>query len=120
MKTLKQTIGGGHIDNFSNFIGNLEPNENWLVLLSQNRDSDALTRSNFICAIEQLGGENKDVIVLRFGHWGCGWFELLCINPENKEKINIAETIESCLADYPVLNDEHYSNLEYTEKLEYW
>ena len=44
------------------------------VFLSQSRDSDALTRSNFECGLELLGGESDTVQVIRERHWACdGW-----------------------------------------------
>ena len=47
----------------------------YFVFLSQSRDSDALTRSNFECGLKALGGESEAVQVVREGHWAVGWIE---------------------------------------------
>lgn len=92
----------------------------YLVLLGQHRDSDALQRSNFQCALELLGGEGDGVLVARAGHWAVGWVESLLIHGDAKDKVAIGEEIEESLSRYPVLNDEHYSELESGEIMEYW
>ena len=92
----------------------------WLVLpCSQTRDSGTLDRSNFACALNELGGESDDVQVHRFGHWGPGWFELILVRPDSPAAA-IAEEIEASLENYPVLSDDHHSELEYTEACENW
>lgn len=93
----------------------------FLVLgVSRTRDSGPLDESNFASALELLGGESEDVQIHRFGHWGPGWFEIILINPEAKDKLAIAEEIESSLADYPVLNEEDFSNREWEQINQYW
>lgn len=92
----------------------------WLVApVSQNRDSGPLDRSNFECCLKALGGENESVQVHRFGHWGPGWFEIILVKPGTPEA-KTAEEIESALADYPVLDDEHFSQLEHEEADQIW
>lgn len=92
----------------------------YLVLpVSQTRDSGCLERSNFACALAQLGGESDTVQVHRFGHWGPGWYELILVRPDSPA-MAIAEKIEASLANYPVLNEDHYSDLEFTEACENW
>lgn len=93
----------------------------FLVLpCGQNRDSGQLEQSNFAVALEMLGGESDTVQVHRFGHWACGWFELLLVDPTDTAHVAIAEDIEASLADYPVLNDEDFSNREYEAAAKYW
>jgi hypothetical protein len=122
MKTLFETISQGvsAFDSLNNFAGDFEGMEKWNVLLGRNRDSGILTNSNFNCAVEKLGGEGTDVQIFRFGHWACGWFELLCINPANEVLTSAANDIETDLADYPVLNDQDYSDREWEAKNELW
>ena len=99
----------------------LDDQQDWLVLpIGQTRDSDCLERSNFTIALEMLGDESETVEVHRFGHWGPGWYEIIIIDPKDKDKVKIAEDIETSLADYPVLNEEHFSDLEWTEASDYW
>lgn len=93
----------------------------WLVApCAVNRDSDALARSNWACQLKALGGESDTVEVHRFGHWGPGWFEIVIINPEDQERVKIAEELEAALSDYPVIDDEHFSQEENDEAAEVW
>ena len=87
--------------------------DGFYVFLSQTRDSEALTRSNFTCALEQIGG---NVAVAHERHWACGWVETILIPQENTQALEIAQKILDKLEDYPVLNEEHYSELEYSEQ----
>ncbi len=93
----------------------------FLVLpCAQNRDSGCLDRSNFEVALKELGGESEDVQVHRFGHWGPGWFEIILVNPANEEKARIAEEIEASLENYSILDEFHYSELEFETASNYW
>lgn len=98
---------------------NLHDQQDWLVLLGRNRDSDHLTNSNFECALEQLGGEGEDVEVHRFGHWAVGWLEIIIVRP-GTEAERIAEEIERGLENYPVLDEEDYSRREWEGFHEDW
>jgi len=86
---------------------------------TRNRDSDSLTRSNFICALKALGGESDDVQIHRFGHWACGWYEIIIVKHGTKA-FEIAEQIEKDLEGYPVVNEEHFSDLEFDEACQAW
>ena len=99
----------------------LPDRQGWLVFIGQNRDSDALARSNFTVATETLEGmdpDGEDHEVHSFGHWACGWIEIIIVRPDSKSASE-AEGMEAALADYPVLDDEHYSALEYDEHYEW-
>ncbi len=85
--------------------------QDWLVSLSRNRDSDCLTESNFHSALKSLGGESETVQVHRFGHWACGWFEVILVAPDS-DAAKEAEQIEAALADYCVLDDSDFSERE--------
>lgn len=100
-------------------LGTNPENENWLVLpVSRTRDSGALAESNFDAALKMLGGESDNVEVHNFGHWGPGWFEIIAINPDCPEILKIAESIESSLENYPVLDESDFSSREHAELLE--
>jgi hypothetical protein len=60
-----------------------------------------------------MGGESSNVQVHRFGHWACGWFELILINPVNKDIVKKAEDIMSALSDYPVVDEDFIFPLYY-------
>jgi len=89
----------------------------------QSRDSDALERSNFKSALEMLGGEKDGVIVARFNHWAVGWVESILVHKDAKEKVAILQDIENKMADYPVLDEDDYSETEteeYREDYDSW
>lgn len=100
----------------------VDERENWFVApVSRNRDSDALSRSNFAVLTQQLGDEGENTFEIhRFGHWGPGWFEIILINPNNESLVKIGNDAEDSLADYPVLDDEHFSCEESEEASEVW
>ena len=97
-----------------------ETYEDYFVGLSQHRDSDSLSRSNFESALEDLGGESDTVFVVRAGHWAVGWIEWIAIHEDDLEALRIQYEIEGALADYPVLNEEHHSELEMEEASRVW
>ncbi len=107
----------------SNYCGSAWPNH-YSAGVGQSRDSDALERSNFACALKALGGESDVVTVVRENHWACGWVEWIAIeddgSPESEKALREADSIATGLEDYPVLNDEHFSALEQEEANETW
>lgn len=105
-------------DSLSNYCGQTEFGD-FHSLLTQNRDSDCLIRSNFRSALKELGGESENVVIHRFGHWSCGWWESLAVKSSTPE-FAIAEKIESRLADYPVVDEDDFSELETNEANEVW
>jgi len=88
--------------------------------LGQSRDSDALERSNFICMLRALGGESETVIVVRESHWAVGWVEWIAIHQDDAKALQIADEVQAALADYPVVNEDHWSTLEDDEAQEVW
>lgn len=103
-----------------------QPWDGYYVFLRQNRDSDCLTRSNFRCAIAELGGETEDdegeplVAIVREGHWTVGWIEWIAIRADQTEVLRKADAMAGKLDGYPVLNDEDLSDLEAEEANEVW
>lgn len=102
--------------------------EGWYVFLGQNRDSDCLERSNFKEALEAVKGKmdrgidvdgSPSVLVVREGHWAVGWVEWIAIHPSDAGAVAEAESIEAALADYPVVNEDAFSEMEHEEALEY-
>jgi len=95
------------------------------VFLSQHRDSDSLTRSNFTCALDKLG-ESKScqwgetVQVVRENHWAVGWVEWIAIHESDLSAIDKANKMLNKIDEYPVLNEDHWSNLEFDEATRYW
>lgn len=102
---------------------NLPDRQEWLVHpCGTNRDADVLTRSNWdvACAdLLKLDPEGDDHEVHRFGHWACGWFEIVLVRPETLCATDAKQT-EAALSDYPVLCDSHFSDAEQTEADAVW
>lgn len=103
----------------------------WLVVMTKHRDADCLSRSNFRCALQLLGGNgnegakgsqeiNDNLAIEEASHWAVGWLQYLIINPEAKELVAKAERMLEKLEDYPVLSDADFSNLETEEANEVW
>lgn len=88
--------------------------------VGQSRDSDALERSNFACMLKALGGESETVIVVRESHWLVGWVEWIAIHQDDEKACAIADEIKAALEDYPVINDDHWTELEYADAQEVW
>lgn len=96
----------------------LDNQQDWVVLpVGRNRDSNALDESNFYTALEIMGGESETVEVHRFGHWACGWFEIIIAHPSLAAEV---EKMEDALADYPVLDDDDLSEREWEAACETW
>lgn len=90
------------------------------VFLKQHRDSDTLTRSNFRSALKALGGETDTVLVVNEGHWAVGWVEWIAIHKDDHGALRKADEIMDSLEDYPVVNEEDWSELETEEANEVW
>ena len=96
-------------------------NGSWLVVVGQHRDSDVLERSNFQVAQERLEKVNPDCYTIESeNHWAVGWVEHLLVDPTNAAAIQEAEAMREAIEKYPILDEDHFSNLEYEEAAEYW
>ncbi len=94
--------------------------QEWLIVnVGRNRDSGPLSESNFASALKILGGEGDDVEVHRFGHWGPGWFEIIIVRPDT-DAARIGDEIADALENYPVLDDDDFSERETNEANEVW
>ena len=92
----------------------------WLVApFGQNRDSKCYEQSNFDTAVSELGGESETVEVHRFGHWACGWFEIIIVKPNTKAHRVLVKLADSA-AIYPLLNEDDATERECAAAWEYW
>jgi hypothetical protein len=96
----------------------------WLIAAAVHRDSDCLCRSNFRCverALKSLpevkgwSGEFTPVAVERFTHWAVGWVDYLVVDPSCSAAVAETERIREALEDYPVVDEEDFSNLEHED-----
>mgnify|MGYP003117738496 CR=1 FL=1 len=93
----------------------LRDQQDWLVVpVTRNRDSGPAEESNWETALKMLDPDDdcEDMETHSFNHWACGWFEIIIVKPGTKAA-EVAEDIESALADYPLLGDEDCSEREW-------
>ena len=87
---------------------------------TRSRDSDPLDESNFITALERLGGESVYVQVHRYRHWANGWDEIILVDNTHEKSVEKLRQMEKDMEEYPVLDEHHYSKLENEEMLTAW
>jgi len=107
----------------------------YYVVIGQHRDSDCLTRSNFRIAKTRLEAieakypewdnpTDHDTAMLvnpYESHWAVGHVEWLGVHKDSPEElIMAADGILASIADYPALDESDWSDLEYSEAMEYW
>ncbi len=99
-----------------------EDRQDWLVApVSITRDSECLGRSNWSVVTGDVitRSATEDWEIHRFGHWACGWFEIMLVRPGSMAHM-VCDEWSSALEDYPIASDDHFSELEYSEACEYW
>jgi hypothetical protein len=103
---------------FDNHI-QIEDRENWHIMpISINRDTEScITLSNWQVCQDMMNKANIEYEVHNFGHWACGWFEILLVSPDSQDFV---EEIENLLSQYPILNDDHHSNMEIEKDDQAW
>ncbi|MBA3355866.1 MAG: hypothetical protein H0U18_08000 [Pyrinomonadaceae bacterium] len=119
-----------HPPNYA-YYGDLHEEDGWGSAFGQHRDSDALDRSNWeIITTDLLARFPDDCAIESSNHWAVGWVETLrvriTINPTAPITLTnltdafhaVAEWKEK-LDDYPVADEEHWSQLEYDEAVTY-
>jgi len=101
------------------------------VLYAHNRDSGLLSEVNYKELEREFMAMSKPyredhaqddlVYTFRASHWACGWVDYLMISKKAPENIiNQANESLNALADYPVVDDEAFSEAEYDAILKYW
>lgn len=99
----------------------------YFVFLGQRRDSDAVTRSNFRTGLRALAAlppapdcEDGSRIVVRENHWAVGWVEWIAVHETDTAAIAACDAMLARLDNYPVLDEEDLSDLEYGEACDRW
>jgi hypothetical protein len=90
------------------------------------RDSDLLNQSNWevVHTMIAAAGLSESFPEYEANHWAVGWIKTLCIcltmedGTLNVPALEFWDNILERKANYPVLDDDHYSNLEYTDLIE--
>ena len=98
----------------------LDDQQDWLVApCTVNRDSGVTSRANWTAqgkALEAFPGQYE---THRFGHWACGWFEIVIVAPDS-DAVREMQSLEDGLENYPIVNDEIHSALECEEVERDW
>jgi hypothetical protein len=92
----------------------------YFVGLGRHRDSDVLERSNFDNALKMLGGETETVLTVCENHFLVGWVEWIAVHESDTEALEQLIEIAERLEDYPILDEEAFSEEENEEALEVW
>src|SRR5437660_579858 len=124
------------LDTSSNYAGT-EWHGWYSAGFGRSRDSDVLEESNFQTAFKTLEGlatfldvENNDipgrfdgersVQIVCESHWAVGWVEWIAIHSTNTQAIAKANELCDRANNYPILDEEDYSEREYTGAMEFW
>ena len=93
----------------------------WLQVISHTRDSSCLERSNFQVATKMMEDVDSECFEIeRYSHWACGWIETLVIDPDNKAAVEKGNEIITLISQYPILDEDHYSQLQDDEAYGFW
>jgi len=95
------------------------------VIYARNRESSIMEDVNYNLICAELGALDDDfsapVYTFRAGHWAVGWIEYVIVKNDAPEKtLENAAEILSALSDYPILNDEAYSDAQCEAITSYW
>lgn len=88
--------------------------------VGRSRDSDCLEESNFHTMLALIGGESDTVTVVRESHWAVGWVEWIAIHQDDTKALQAADEAKAGLEDYPVLNEDDWSERETKAANDVW
>ena len=86
--------------------------------INQNRDSEALSRSNFRVIVRDLRAVDARVTVERFGHWAVGWIDEVVVPISNPGVVQRIESWVTQLEGYAAADDYDLAELEAEEQAE--
>lgn len=130
VKSAAEKLAGNwrNFDSFSWSRGyDLEDADSWFIFYTSNRDSGLLDLSNEKSIREHLKpfteGDDPDVVAETHGHWAVGYTEGFSVRVRNTDGTITPAFGEYCriqqaLEDYPILNEDDYSDREYDATLE--
>lgn len=110
--------------------------EDWYSTgVGRSRESDALERANFDAMRAELealpeheidlgecGPDNGGLglQVVREAHWAVGWVEWIAIHKTNTRALELADKIMGALVDYPVIDEQLWSQYEDEDCAQTW
>ena len=98
----------------SNYLGG--DYSDYYVICSHHKNSGLLAESNWDEVVKRLENHVK---VASCGHWMTGWIEFALIHHTDMEGIKLAQAIDDEIAEYPILNEDDFTEREskYAEEL---
>ena len=104
------------------YFGDLEaPPWGQLGFAGQHRDSDALDTSNHEVIRDSLMALDEEAFrVEGSSHWAVGWVDVIRVDTSNLEAVAAVASWRDALEDYPVADEEHFSNTEHEEDEAYY
>ena len=136
MKTGELTLedaaqeSAGNCQRFNSFCwfrqNEVEHPENWAIFYTSHRDSGLLDQSNAAAIAKEMQpfteGEDPDVVFESHNHWAVGHIDGFSIrvfrNTEITDAFKKYHELAERLADYPVLDEEDYSQREFEATIE--
>jgi len=98
----------------SNYIG--KSYDDYYILCGHSRDSKIWEESNYQSIKRYLEKKNVHFIEICSNHWAVGWIESIGIQEEDYEAIEEANEILERLEDYPIFDEEDFSQREMEEE----
>lgn len=108
-----------------NYMGEIWP-DFYSSGFGRSRDSDTLEESNFQVVWDTLKDSQTetdgepDIRIVRESHWAVGWAEWIAIHSSNIMAIMQAQMLCEKANNYPVLDEDHWSDLEWHKASDYW
>lgn len=94
--------------------------EQFDIFYTEHRESELVDRSNAIDIAESLAEfDEKDCFPVTHNHCLVGWISGFAIRQGSKA-YRVMEDIERAIADYPILNENRYSEMQVEELWEQW
>lgn len=99
----------------------------WYEIYGRHRDSKVLDNVNFDLILNELKKTQKDtpkeetsVTIWKANHFLVGWVETIMVHSSDEETCLKADKILEKLEDYPIYNDDIYSESLENESCAYW
>ena len=121
----------GNWQDFTCFVwyrDDIDDAENWAIIYTHNRDSGLLDQSNAsviakaLVPFTETDDDDPDVVMESHNHWAVGHVDGFSIRVFKNGQITDAfrkyHDLAERLAEYPILDEEDYSNWEYEATLE--
>ena len=117
----------GNWENTPNFAWFDRPENpgDYAIVYTHHRDSDVLDRANAQAIAAELAPYSNDVIAQHHTHWAVGWIDGYAIKVYDDDG-NVTDAfkvwcdLQARIADYPILDESLYSDLEQQEIEESW